>query len=318
MESKSFIITLTGPSQSGKSLLMSKIQNLGAALREKGEFFYPEIIRKYTTRHLRWDEERMLEKGKHADVEHVNKIPEECDVVYQTYGVRYGIQTRILSEKLEQGYSPVIILNDIRVVEEIRKFFSGRVLSLFLFRKVPQLEDFKKEAQNRGNISETEVVARYEKAVAIYRIYIENIILFDNVVLNSVEYESGEEQTDDTILDLQLKNIIIPILQGKKKLKEKMTYSKLSRIFVVAGNAASGKDEIIRALLSMGKLQARVLPKYTMRQQEPEDGCEMICRYVPSKECLLRLKQSYLEEKKQIEDNLSKIDVNFKKKYKSS
>lgn len=316
MESKSFIITLTGPSQSGKSLLMSKIQRLGAALREQGEFFYPEIIRKYTTRHLRWDEERMLEKGKRADVEHVKNIPEECDVVYQTYGVRYGIQTRILSEKLEQGYSPVIILNDIRVVEEIRKFFSGKVLSLFLFRKVPQLEDFKKEAQNRGNISETEVVARYEKAVAIYRTYIENIILFDNVVLNSVEYESGEEQTDDTILDLQLENIIFPILQGKKKLKEKMTYPKLSRIFVVAGNAASGKDEIIRALLSMGKLQARVLPKYTMRQQEPEDGCEMICRYVPGKECLLRLKQSYLEEKKQIEDNLTKIDVNFKKKYK--
>lgn len=316
MKNKSFIITLTGPSQSGKSLLMSKIRRLGTELGEQGECFFPEIIRKYTTRHLRWDEERLIEKGKRVDVEHVKSIPEECDIVYQTYGVRYGMETKVLSEKLEQGCSPVIILNDIRTVEEIRKCFSGRVLSLFLFRKIPQLEDFKKESLTRGNVSEAEVVARYEKAVAIYRTYIENIILFDNVILNSVEYKLGAEQTNKTILDLQLKNVIYPILQGKKSLRKKMEYPKSSRIFVVAGNAASGKDEIIRALLTMGKLQARVLPKYTMRKQEKEDGREMICRYIPNGKYLWELKQNYLNEKEQIEDNLEKMDQSFKNKYK--
>lgn len=315
MGNKSFIITLTGPSQSGKSLVMGKIQQLGEELTERGVFFLPKIIRKYTTRYLRWDEERLVENGEQADVEHVSHIPESCDIVYQTYGVRYGIETRTLGEKLEQGHFPVIILNDIRVVEEVRKYFSGKVLSLFLFRKIPQLDDFKKEAQNRGNVSESEVVARYEKAVAIYRTYIENIVLFDNVILNSVEYEFGAEKKRNTILDLQLKNVILPIIQGHKQLREKMEFPKSSRIFVVAGNAASGKDEIVRALLSMGKLQAKVLPKYTMRQQEPEDGEEMICRYVPQIRWLQKFRKSYFDQKQWIEKNLCKMEEKFKNKY---
>ena len=188
---------------------------------------------------------------------------------------------------------------------------------MFLFRKIPKLEDFKKEAQNRGNVSEAEVVARYEKAVAIYRIYIENIVLFDNVILNSIEYNFGEEQNQNTILDSQLENLLLPIIQGQKSLQnERKAYPKSSRIFVIAGNAASGKDEIIRALLSMGKLQAKVLPKYTMRQQEPEDGSEMICQYVPKKSYLSKLKANYFSKKTWIEKNLGRMDAKFKNEYK--
>jgi len=317
MKNLNFIITLTGPSQSGKSLLMKKIQQLGEKLNKKGILFSPKIIKKYTTRYLRWDEEKLIKQGEQADVEHVQQIPENCDLVYQTYGVQYGIPTKLLSKGLEKGQSPIIIINDIRAVEEIQKYFSGKVLSLFLFRKIPELEDFKKEAQNRGNISEAEVVARYEKAVAIYRIYIENIILFDNVILNSIEYESGKEQNNDTILDLQLENLLFPIIQGVKILRsDKTEYPKSSRIFVIAGNAASGKDELVRALLTMGKMQARVLPKYTMRQQEQEDGKEMICQYIPRKSCIDELRKNYFKQKAWIEENLNKMDEKFKDDYK--
>lgn len=316
MKYKNFIITLTGPSQSGKSLVMKKIQQLGEELWASNIAFSPVIIRKYTTRYLRWDEEKLIEKGEQIDVEHVQRIPGSCDLVYQTYGVRYGIETKILLEKLENGQFPVVIINDIRAVEEIRKYFSGKVLSLFLFRKIPELKDFKKEAQIRGNMSETEVVARYEKAIAIYRTYIENIILFDNVILNSIEYTSGKEQSRETILDFQLKNVILPIIKCDKALREKMEYPKSSRIFVVAGTAASGKDEIVRALMTMGKLQARVLSKYTMRQQEQEDGEEMICQYVPKKSYLMDLKNSYFKQKKWIEENLDRLDENFKNIFK--
>ena len=316
MKYKNFIITLTGPSQSGKSLVMKKIQQLGEELWASSIPFFPVIIRKYTTRYLRWDEEKLIEKGEQVDVEHVQRISENCDLVYQTYGVRYGIETKTLSEALEREQFPVIIVNDIRAVEEIRKCFSGRVLSLFLFRKIPELEDFKQEAQTRGNVSETEVVARYEKAIAIYRTYIENIILFDNVILNSIEYTSGKEQSHETILDFQLKNVILPIIRCDKALREKMEYPKSSRIFVIAGNAASGKDEIVRALMPMGKLQARVLSKYTMRQQEKEDGKEMICQYVPKKSCLMELKNSYFRQRKWIEENLDRLDEKFKSVYK--
>ncbi len=316
MKDNSFIITLTGPSQSGKSLVMNKIIELGKELCRQNICFTPKKIKKYTTRYLRLSEIELADNGAEVDVEYAKNIPNTCDLVYQTYGVRYGIETAILLKELKQGNSPIIVINDIRVVEEIKKFFSGKVLSLFLFRKIPELDDFKKEAQNRGNVSELEVVARYEKAVAIYRTYIENIVLFDKVILNSVEYMGGMEHARDTILDRQLKNVLLPIIKGNKKLRAKMEFPQLSRIFVVAGNAASGKDEIIRALLSMGKLQAKVLPKYTMRQQEPEDGEEIICRYIPKKVCLKQMRDEYFEQRNNICDNLNKMNKIFVSEYK--
>lgn len=315
MDTNNFILTLTGPSQSGKSLVMEKIEQLGKELSIHEIHFIPKKIQKYTTRYLRLEEMNLLEKGEETDVINVKEIPDTCDLVYQTYGVRYGLETNSLSSELQKGHSPVVVINDIRGVEEIKKYFSGKVLSLFLFRKIPELEDFKQEAQNRGNVSESEVIARYDKAIAIYRTYIENIVLFDKVILNSVEYLKGEEKTGNTIIDMQLKNVILPILKGEKGLRVNMTFPKLSRIFVIAGNAASGKDEIIRSLLSMGKLQVQVLPKYASRPQEPNDGREMICQYIPKKSYLEKLRKDYEAEVDNINGNLNKIDNNFKSKY---
>ena len=205
MEENNFIITLTGPSQSGKSLVMNKIINLGNIAEFKNKFFTPKKIKKYTTRYLRLDEMKKIQCGEEIDVEYSQKIPEECDLVYQTYGIRYGLDTRQLKKYMSKGISPIIVINDIRAVEEIRKVFPDKVLSLFLFRKIPKLEDFKEEAKGRGNVSEQEIYARYEKAVAIYRTYIENISLFDHVVLNVIEYAWEKLQGSNTILDMQLK-----------------------------------------------------------------------------------------------------------------
>lgn len=319
MKKTNFIITLTGPSQSGKSLVMDKIICFGDTINSVGGIFCPQKIKKYTTRHLRLDELKQIEKGETADVEFTKKIPEECDLVYQTYGIRYGLVTDDLARYMREGISPVVVINDIRAVEEIRKVFSGKVLSLFLFRKIPELEDFKEEARDRGNVSEQEILARYEKAIAIYRTYIENINLFDHVILNAVEYEPHDLQSRNTILDLQLENIILSILYGKKILRSNVEYKKISRIFVVAGNAASGKDEIIRALLSMGKLEAKVLPKYTMRQQEPADGKEMICRYIPKEEIISGFHEEYVRQKDVIENMFFQIqgvlDKEFQKQF---
>lgn len=310
-----FIITLTGPSQSGKSLLMDKIICLADKIGLSGRRFFPQKVKKYTTRHLRLEELAQIEKGETTDVEYARRIPDTCDLVYQTYGIRYGLATKDLEDNLMCGISPVVVVNDIRAVEEIRRVFSGKVLSLFLFRKIPELEDFKEEAKDRGNVLEQEILARYEKAIAIYRTYIENISLFDHVILNAVEYMPNELKEKNTILDLQLENIILSILDNKKSLRDNEGYKKMSRIFVIAGNAASGKDEIIRALMSMGKLEAEVLAKYTMRQQEPEDGKEVICRYIPEKEILSHFLETYLNQKKEIEEVLLKIQGSLSKDF---
>ena len=52
-----------------------------------------------------------------------------------------------------------------------------------------------------------------------------------------------------------------------------------SRLFIIAGNASSGKDKIISAVMTLGSLHAQVVKKYTTRQATNEDGAEIICKY---------------------------------------
>jgi ribose 1,5-bisphosphokinase PhnN len=49
------------------------------------------------------------------------------------------------------------------------------------------------------------------------------------------------------------------------------------RLFIVVGSPASGKDELISAVNTIGILHAEIVPKHTNRSVRPEDGDEMIC-----------------------------------------
>jgi len=305
-----FVITLTGPSQSGKSLVLQKINTLVYVLNEKGYAFSPQLVKKKTTREYRVEELTALDRGEEIDVEHVETMPKECDLVYQSYGLRYGLNTEHVANLLKEGKTPYVVINDIRAVEELKEVFPNRVLSIFLFRKIPDITDFKKEAMLRGNVTEVEVYARYEKAVAIYRMYIENIALFDKVILNAVEYH--EEELHDpakNILDKQLLNVIQGVLDGKIRLRRNSAalHSQIPKTFILAGNAASGKDELIRAVKDMGKLQATIIPKYTVRRQEEADEEEMICRIVPEQQLLQRLDKAYLVDRANVLRELERV-----------
>jgi hypothetical protein len=171
------IITLTGASHCGKSF----VRNLFLRLNDSN--FKPILFKKFTTRKARANDD---------DVECVAEIPDYCDFVYEQYGVRYGFSFDKLFEHLKQGETPIIVVNDIRAVEDLKAAVGSQVQSLFIYRRPPQLDDFINEELSRvkdkeeKNKAEAEKTAkrRSEKAVAIHRIYIENIHLFDNVILN--------------------------------------------------------------------------------------------------------------------------------------
>lgn len=50
------------------------------------------------------------------------------------------------------------------------------------------------------------------------------------------------------------------------------------RVFLIVGSPASGKDELIAAVNTIGKLHAEIVPKHTNREVRIDDGDEMICR----------------------------------------
>lgn len=299
-KNNAFIITLTGPSMSGKSYIIDRIMELKEKLYIENQIiFRPASISKYTTRPYRIEEIRDMLEGKRVDVESCEKIPDDCELKYQTYGKKYGLSIKDIKRHLDNGESPIIIINDVRVVEEIKKSFPQQVLALFLFREIPKLSSFEKIANDRGNTSKDETIDRYNKATAIYRTFIENIALFDRVILNP-------NRSDNSIdyAQIQIENVVKGVLDGRIKLDVKKKNK--PRLFIISGNAASGKDEIIQAVNDMGKLQAHILPKYTSRMQDETDGEEMICQYVPRRDLLEQYKLEYDNELREKEKSFKR------------
>ena len=182
------LITLTGPSGSGKSTALKYL--LSFRTRE----FRPIRIPKYTTRPSRRDD--------HGEAISVRAIPKGCDLVYEQYGVRYGLKLATLFDHLAEGDSPIVILNDVRTVEDVRIALGPIVRSVFVFRKGPSLETQRRLAQARDAKGEEDVNRRFDKSKAIYRIYIENIQLFDHVIINSGIREGLKAQVRQIIRGL--------------------------------------------------------------------------------------------------------------------
>lgn len=199
-----YVLTLTGPSMSGKSIVIQTLRNLS----QRGEFkdFKPVAFQKYTTREFRDDEISLINSGRENELDQKpvigtknldNKIAPEhlhdakiaafqklkCDLAYEQYGDRYGLRLEDLYTHLKKGETPVVILNDVRTVEDIRVKLGRQCFSLFIFREVPNYVHFQKIGKIRGYNNE-KIKIRFQKAETIYRIYIENIHLFDKLLLN--------------------------------------------------------------------------------------------------------------------------------------
>jgi len=188
-----FVVTLTGPSQCGKSTIRNFF------LKKENSKFKPVIFKKYTTR---------LSRETDDDAICVDTIPHSCDLVYEQYGVRYGFRFDDLYEHLEKGESPIIVLNDVRAVEDVRTALWPQVTSLFIYRQPPIMDEFHEEEKRRAKetISSELILEaaqnRLDKAKAIYRIYIENIYLFDHVVLNVGDLMHTEMQIEHVVTNL--------------------------------------------------------------------------------------------------------------------
>lgn len=204
------VITLTGASGCGKSTIIKILQEIGSSEKYCSQF-KPVVIKKYTTRAFRKSELEAIREGKinELDIKAVygdnNVICDEqgkmlspekqdeqrkrllkklkCDLVYEQYGNQYGIRFAELYDCLKRGESPIVILNDVRTVEDIRVYLGKKCVSMFIFRSAPNIDDYERMGEER-HTSRIEVENRYKKATAIYRIYIENIHLFDKLILN--------------------------------------------------------------------------------------------------------------------------------------
>jgi guanylate kinase len=187
------VITITGPSGAGKSTALRYLLECA----QEGDALRPVMVPKYTTRPPHDDDQ--------GEVICVETIPLECDLVYEQYGARYGLELRTIFDSIKGRQSPVVILNDVRAVEDVRNALGGLFKSVFIFRESPNRERFRELAyekglrDERGEIDEQELERRFRKAQTIYRIYIENIHLFDHVIINSGTLQQLKTQVKQII-----------------------------------------------------------------------------------------------------------------------
>ena len=201
-----YVITLTGASQCGKSHVIDILHKLGNDPIYSNQDFYPVSFKKYTTRDFRDYEIAAIIDGKADSLDQRpvigrwNECPGltteqlrykrmtafkklKCDLAYEQFGDRYGLRLEDLYVHLEKCQTPIVVLNDVRTVEDIKTKLGGQCFSLFIFREVPNKEHFIKIGKERNEpLEKTEI--RFKKAENIYRIYIENIHIFDKLILN--------------------------------------------------------------------------------------------------------------------------------------
>jgi len=109
------LFVLTGASGIGKSTLMFKLSKTGMC----------EIAPKYS--------ERLKRKGL-DDIIYVDSVYDKelsCDIVYELYGTKYGVNTKEIKEKL-QNNNQVIIISDIESIKKLRNIFRKRIITIYI------------------------------------------------------------------------------------------------------------------------------------------------------------------------------------------
>lgn len=211
------------------------------------------ILPKFTTRPRRKDDDE--------SIINVDEIPSECDYVYEQYGEKYGFSSRMMLEYLQKGKIPVVVVNDVDVIELLQKKFGTSMKSYFIHREKPSraklIEIYNR---TRGTANPEEIERRYQVAQKIYSMYIHKVMLFDNVILNTAEGFDEVTQIVKQIFDFS-------------SIQKRLVKPEGNKIFVIAGNSGSGKDILIKGANRLGCLQ---VPKHTDREKNPTDGSEMI------------------------------------------
>jgi len=236
---------LTGPSGSGKSEILKMISNLDSSY---------VILPKYTTRARRSDDD--------SSIINVDCLPDNCDYRYTQYGEEYGFPSDAIYECCAKGKKPIVIINDEKTLRKLHNKFGNNVKSYFVHRGKPSLSKLIEICNSRGVTDPDIINSRFEVANNIYGMYTDNIRLFDSIILNVGTLDETQK-------------IVEQILNSENDNTNRHSIISGNKLFIVAGNASSGKDLIAKAASKIGCI---TVPKHTSRSRNPNDGAEMICQ----------------------------------------
>lgn len=246
---------ISGSSGSGKTELLGLIQNQAT--------FKAVLAPKYSTRDER--------NGEFDDIRHVDRInDEEYTFVYPMNNYTYGIKAEEITDLLGRGYNVFIILSDLRIVEEVKQFFGSIAVSLYIFRNLSadQLEKVLEEREMARGINQVDTVplerqrqTRLNRLYFIQRKYVDNITLFDHIILNIREPRDMLQQVANLVKGYE-NGIVHKDMRGPV-------------IFLIAAAPGAGKRTLMTAMYDFGRKSITVVEKATTRTIHDDDGPEI-------------------------------------------
>jgi guanylate kinase len=221
------------------------------------------IIKKETTR---------IKRNSDGDeIISVKSISKNCDFRYSQYGYDYGFKSQEIWNKLKQGFSCVLIVNDIRTIKMLNKKFGNLSKNIYIHSNIDKntIEIIAKKRYPDKNelFLEKDTERRIEKIKIIHRKYIENTYLFNQTVINLYE-----ENNKNSIHELEKQLLQV----YSKTINNKTLFGSTSRIIIIAGGSFSGKDKLVNAMIQMEPKKVLSYQKGATRPKNKNDNDELL------------------------------------------
>ena len=153
-------------------------------------FFHSIILPKHTTRDRREnDGEEMICPGD------AGFNMQSCDVQYQNFGTTYGINTREIRERLEDGISSSIVVSNESALKYLQGMFPNEVVTIYI-QGLSKEEYIIQERKNSNDEYVQKRIAQYDNANSFYYT---NWLFFDHIIINNGDLKD---------LKLQIHNIL--------------------------------------------------------------------------------------------------------------
>jgi len=175
------LLIVVGAPGSGKDLLIRAVADLGSQ--------HAQIVPKHTSRQKRADDgdEMICPDDRGYDLD-------SCDVVYENYGDRYGIESGRIWNGLRHGIFQVAVISNVGAMNKLRELFGPLVILVYVHSQASpeQYRDSERKTQNQD---ETEYISRRSQQYRnAFDLYLTNFLAFDHVLINSAEPEDLFDQ----------------------------------------------------------------------------------------------------------------------------
>jgi ribose 1,5-bisphosphokinase PhnN len=177
------LMVVVGSPGSGKDKLVRAIGDLGAQ--------HATVVSKHTSRYRRIDDgdEMICANDEGFNIN-------ECDIIYENYEDKYGIQSKEIWKGLRKGVFQVIVVSNIEAINKLRSIF-GKLSILVYVHSAIMPEEYKKSESSLGSNIDY-VIKRTEKYSMAFENFLLNFNAFDHVLI----YTDAAEDLYDQIFRL--------------------------------------------------------------------------------------------------------------------